>query len=147
MSLGMIYDSQKRSDQAKEHYQKALKVNPKFPPAANNLAYMYADKGENLDEALSLAQAAKEQVPDNAHIADTLGWVYYKRGIYTRAITYLQEAKEKSPNNAIITYHLGMAYFKNGEAVKARQELKRALELDPKFSGGDEAKAALQKLG
>jgi Flp pilus assembly protein TadD len=73
--------------------------------------------------------------------------VFYKRGIYTRAITYLQEAREKSPNNAIIHYHLGMAYYKNGEGAKAKEELKRSLELDPKFPGADEAKATFQKLG
>jgi Flp pilus assembly protein TadD len=147
MSLGMIFDFQRKFDQAKEHYQKALKINPKFPPAANNLAYLYAEKGENLDEALTLAQTAKEQVPDNANISDTLGWVYYKKGIYSRAVTYLQEATEKSPRNAALHYHLGMAYFKNGEIENGRKELKRALELDPKFNGADEAKATLQKMG
>ena len=109
MALGMIYESQKNYAQAKEHYLKALKINPKFPPAANNLAYLYAEKGENLDEALSLAQSAKEQVPDDPHISDTLGWVYYKKNIYSRAITYLQEASERNPNNASIHYHLGIA--------------------------------------
>jgi tetratricopeptide (TPR) repeat protein len=147
MSLGMIYDSQKKFDQAKEHYQKVLKINPKFAPAANNLAYLYADKGENLDEALTLAQTAKEQVPDNPNISDTLGWVYYRKGIYSRAVTYLQEAMEKSPRSAILHYHLGMAYFKNGEIDKGKKELKRSLELDAKFQGAEEAKATLQKIG
>ena len=142
----MIYDSQRKLDQARDHYQKALKIDPRFPPAANNLAYLYAEKGENLDEALTLAQAAKERVPDDPHISDTLGWVYYKKSIYGRAVTYLQEAGEKAPNNAAVRYHLGMAYFKNGDKANARKELKRALELNPKFSGFEEAQKTLQSL-
>jgi Flp pilus assembly protein TadD len=133
-------------DQARDHYQKALKIDPRFPTAANNLAYLYAEKGENLDEALTLAQGAKERVPDDPHISDTLGWVYYKKSVYGRAVTYLQEAGEKAPNNAAIRYHLGMAYFKNGDKANAGKELKKALELDPKFSGFEEAQKTLQSL-
>jgi Flp pilus assembly protein TadD len=146
MGLGMIYDTQKKYDKAKEYYQKALKVNPKFAPAANNLAYLYAEKGESIDEALSLAQSAKEQFPDDPHISDTLGWVYYKKNIFTRAITYLKEANEKISNNSTMRYHLGMAYYKNGDNELAKKELRRALELDPKFSDAEEARNTLAKL-
>ena len=146
MGLGIIYDIQKEYDKAKEQYLKVLKINPKFSPAANNLAYLYAEKGKNIDEALNLAQNAKEQFPDDPHISDTLGWVYYKKNIFSRAITYLKEANEKIPDSAFIRFHLGMAYFKNGDKDLAKQELKRALELDPKFPGAEEAKATLQTL-
>jgi Flp pilus assembly protein TadD len=146
MSLGMIYDTQGKWELARDHYQKALKIDPRFPPAANNLAYLYAEKGEDLDEALTLAQGAKERVPDDPHISDTLGWVYYKKTVYGRAVTYLQEASEKSPDNAAIRYHLGMAYFKNGDKANARKELKKALELSPKFSGSEEAERVLRSI-
>ncbi|MGB7575680.1 MAG: tetratricopeptide repeat protein, partial [Thermodesulfobacteriota bacterium] len=146
MGLGMIYDTQKKYDKAKEYYQKALKINPKFAPAANNLAYLYAEKGENIDEALNLAQSAKEQFPDDPHISDTLGWVYYRKNIFTRAITYLKEANEKISDNSMIRYHLGMAYYKNGDKEDAKRELRKALELDPKFTGAEEAKNTLTKI-
>ena len=146
MGLGIIYDAQKKFDQAKEYYQKALKISPKFVPAANNLAYLYAEKGENIDEALNLAQSAKEQFPDDPHISDTLGWVYYKKNVFTRAILYLMEANDKIPNHSTMRYHLGMAYYKNGDKELAKKELKKALELDPKFSGAEEAKDTLAKL-
>ena len=61
------------------------------------LTYMQR-KGENIDEALNLAQKAKEQVPDDPHISDTLGWIYYKKNVPSRAIVYLKEANEKVPN-------------------------------------------------
>jgi tetratricopeptide (TPR) repeat protein len=146
MGLGIIYDTQKKVDKAKEYYQKALKINPKFAPAANNLAYLYTETGGNIDEALNLSQIAKGQFPDDPHISDTLGWVYYKKNIFTRAITYLKEANEKIQDNPIMRYHLGMAYFKNGDKEEAKRELKRALALDSKFPGAEEAKDTLSKL-
>ena len=146
MGLGMIYDIQKKYDKAKEYYQKILKINPKFAPAANNLAYLYAEKGENIDEALTLAQSAKGQFPDDPNISDTLGWVYYKKNVFSRAIVYLKEAIEKIPNNPVIRYHLGMAYYKNGDNDLAKSELKKALEQDPKFPGSEEAKDTLTKI-
>jgi tetratricopeptide (TPR) repeat protein len=132
---------------AKGYYQKALKINPKFLPAANNLAYLYADSGENIDEALNLAKMAKGQAPEDPHISDTLGWVYYKKNIYSRAIVYLKEANEKISNHPILRYHLGMAYYKNGDKELAKSELKKALNLDPQFPGSDEARETIKKLG
>ena len=123
-----------------------MKVNAKFAPAENNLAYFYAERGEKIDEALNLAQGAKERLPDDPHVADTLGWVYYKKNVYSRAIAYLKEAAEKLADNPTIRYHLGMAYFKNGNKEEAKRELRKALDLDPKFSGAEEAKATLQAI-
>jgi Flp pilus assembly protein TadD len=146
MELGMIYDSQKNYDKAKEYYQKALKINPKFPPAANNLAYLYAEHGGNIDEALALAQSVKAQLPDDPYISDTIGWVYYKKNVFGRAIAYLKEANEKVTDNPAMRYHLGIVYYQNGDKDLAKKELKRALELDPNFQGAEEAKEALNKL-
>jgi len=140
----IIYDMKKNVEKAKEYYQKALKINPKYVPAANNLAYIYTDRGENIDEAL--AQMSKEMFPDDPAISDTLGWAYYKKNIFTRAITYCKEAVEKLPDHPIPRYHLGIAYYKNGDKELAKKELKKALELDPKFSKAQEAKEALEKL-
>ncbi len=142
----MIYDAQRKYDNAKEYYRKGLKINPNFAPAANNLAYLYAEKGGNVDEALNLAQSAKEQFPDDPNISDTLGWVYYKKNVFSHAIVYLKKANDKIQNNPMMRYHLGMAYYKNREKENARRELKKALELDPKFSGSEETKEVLSKL-
>ena len=96
--------------------------------------------------ALNLAQDAKAQVPDDPHISDTLGWIYYKKNIYGRAVSYLKEASEKVPDNPVIRYHLGMAYFKNDNKAMAKKELAKAIELNPKFPGAEEAKATLKGL-
>ncbi len=123
-----------------------MKINPNFAPAANNLAYLLAETGENVDVALNLAQSVKQQFPDDPSISDTLGWVYYKKNIFSRAVVYLKEANEKITDNPTMRYHLGMAYYKNGDKENARRELKKAVALDPRFSGSEETKEVLSKL-
>jgi Flp pilus assembly protein TadD len=146
MALGMIYEGEKDFKKAQEHYEKALKINPNFAPAANNLAYILAEHGGNIDVALNLAQKAKEQVPDDPHISDTLGWIYYKKNVPGRAVAYLKEAVEKVPDQPVVRYHLGMAYYKNGNRDLAKKELNEALRLDARFQGADEARATLGAL-
>jgi Tfp pilus assembly protein PilF len=145
MALGMIYENEKDYKKAQEYYEKALTINPDYPPAANNLAYIYAEQGGNIDVALNLAQKAKEQVPEDPHIADTLGWIYYKKNVPSRAIAYLKEAAEKI-DNPQIRYHLGMAYYKNGNHDLAKKELNDALKLSTDFPGADEARSTLNAL-
>lgn len=47
---------------------------------------MYAEKGQNLDQALNYAQAAKEQLPTVAEVDDTLGFVYFKKELFSQAV-------------------------------------------------------------
>jgi tetratricopeptide (TPR) repeat protein len=146
MLLGVIYEKQEKYDKAKENYEKALKIDPKFAPAANNLAWNYAERGGDIDIALSLAQSAKEQLPDDPSISDTLGWIYYKKNAYLKAIGLLKESAEKLQGNPVIHYHLGMAYFKNGQKELAKKELNQALTLSQDFPGSEEIKKTLKEL-
>ena len=98
--------------EAREGYERLLKANPRFAPAANNLAYMLAEKDEDLPRAFLLAQAARDEAPEDPQIADTLGWVLYKQGAYPRAEALFREAAEKLPDNPEVFYHLGLAQKK-----------------------------------
>ncbi len=71
---------QNKPDEARKLYEHALSLDPQMPVAANNLAWDYAERGQNLDVALNLAQTAKAKLPNTAAVSDTLGWVYYKKG-------------------------------------------------------------------
>jgi len=145
--LGTILDLQGNKDKAKTHYRTALQIDPRAAVAANNLAWIDANtEGANLDLALQLAQTAKAQLPNQHEIDDTLGWIYYKKGMATRAIESFENSALKQPNNPIYAYHLGLAYHKNGDAAKARQELERALKLRPNFEGAPDAKKVLESI-
>ena len=146
MLLGIIYDTQKRYDKSEAHYRAALEVRPEFAAAANNLAFILADQDKDIDEALRLACMAKEKLPDSPYVMDTLGWVYYKKGLYSSAIGEFSDCLAKIPENQAATYHLGMTYYKNGDAQKARVELEKALVLDENFNGAEEARQVLAGL-
>jgi tetratricopeptide (TPR) repeat protein len=146
--LKAFYLERKRdSAGAMQNYQKVLELSPDNPIAANNLAWNYCMKGENLEAALGLARKARQKDPDNANIADTLGWIYYKMGSYTLAADQLLFAVNKGKPGPENYYRLGMAYYKKGDKLQAKQALRRALEMNQSFQGAAEARAALLEIG
>ena len=126
--------------------RQSLRLDSQFAPAANNLAWILVEQGGNLDRALSYAQTAREQRPDDPHIADTLGWIYYKKNAYLLAINLLKEAAEKLPNEPNVQFHYGMAQYKNGDAAGAKKALQTSLKLNKNFPGSDEAQKTLAGL-
>jgi tetratricopeptide (TPR) repeat protein len=129
--LGSLYESGGDTEHALEEYDKTVKLDPNLAAAKNNLAYLLAEKGADLNRALDLAQDAKAALPDNPSAADTLGWVLFKKGVPSAAVGYLREAEGGSPAEDpatnIIRLHLAMAYEANGEPDKARATLDRAV--------------------
>jgi tetratricopeptide (TPR) repeat protein len=140
---------QNRGDlqKAQEMYEKALRVQPDFPPAANNLAFLMMERGGNTDVALSLAQTARRGMPDSPNAADTLAWAYYQKGTYSLAIDLLEEAVKKVPQNVTYQYHLGLAYSKANDKGRARVHLERALALKPSPAVAEQVRKALGELG
>ena len=96
------------------------------PIFQGNLAWLLLETNQEITKALCLAQSAYQKMPDNIALADTLGWAYYHKGIYSQAIWLLTEAEKKAPENGFIRYHLGMTYYQQGEIDKAIQQLKIA---------------------
>ncbi|HMA67839.1 MAG TPA: tetratricopeptide repeat protein, partial [Desulfosalsimonadaceae bacterium] len=146
MMLGIIYYAQKKPEQAQQQYRRAIENNPEFVPAVNNLAYLLAEEDKNLHEALRLAEKAKNLLPGNPLVQDTLGWVYVKLGLYDNAIREFMQSKQKMPDHPTIHYHLGVAYHKKGEVDKARKALSKALALDTDFDEAKQARRILSKL-
>ena len=149
--LGNLSESKGNWSQAQYAYQKALDLRPNDPLASNNLANAILQSGGNVDMALSLAQTARRGMPDSPDAADTLGWVYYQKGVYGSAISLFQEAlklqeKSKAPDNPLIHYHLGLAYQKTNQPSLARQQLERVLKIDPNFAEAAEVKKQLGSL-
>lgn len=129
--LGTLEESRGNTSRAQELYRKALDLEPNHPLAANNLAYLLMEGGGNLDVALTLAQTARRGMPNNPSTADTLGWAYYRKGIYGSARDMLEMAVQAAPENATIHFHLGMTYDKVADSTKAAAHLKKSLQLAP----------------
>ncbi|MEI6668149.1 MAG: tetratricopeptide repeat protein [Acidobacteriota bacterium] len=144
--LGMIRGAQGRSADARKTYEKILEIDPRAPVAANNLAWIMADANENLDVALQLARTAKSVIPASPEVDDTLGWVYFKKGLYPLAINAFNDALAKMPANPGYHYRLGLAYAKNHDPKRAREALTQALKLDPKFPQAADARRTIDTL-
>lgn len=148
MLLGTIYEQAQKFDQARETYDKLLAVNNFFVPALNNLAYLYAEHFGNLQKAHDLARKARtlDPIDERGFLADTLGWILYKRKEYQEALTLLQESASKSELPEI-QYHLGMAHYIMGQAEPAKLGFQRAVASPEPFKGKEEAQRLLALLG
>jgi tetratricopeptide (TPR) repeat protein len=136
--LALLYQFGGAEDKAIARYEAAIKLyepgltsDPSLASAKNNLAYIYAESGVELDDALDYAQDAKAALPDSPVIADTLGWVLYKRGIPSAAISYLKEAEASAGHDlnlvGTVRHHLAQAYEADGAVDEAKDALRRAL--------------------
>lgn len=144
--LGALYKLKKNYTQAEIHYRKALTIDANSLQAVNNLAYLLAGRTDNTDEALSLALKAKSVAPEDPFVRDTLGWIYYKKGLYEDAVRELSVCVGALPDNAIAHYHLGMAYYQNKALDAAATHLKRALSLDNDFDQAVTARSVLMEM-
>jgi tetratricopeptide (TPR) repeat protein len=112
-------------------YRAVLNLDQSNLIALNNLAYTLAP--ENADEALKFAQQALEIAPDSPDVQDTLGWVYYRKGLYSMAVRHLKTAvdKEATPRRQ---FHLGMSYVKVGDQANGQRIVAEALRKDPNLA-------------
>jgi len=147
MALGTLLDQSGDAVGAKAAYEKALTLRPKFAAAANNLAWLIAKSPEpDLGEALRLSLMAKEAFPEDPFIADTLGWIHYKRGSHKLALTQFSMATEKAPELPTLRYHLALALVADGQKDQAKNELNRALASKENFPEQAEAEKLLKEI-
>jgi tetratricopeptide (TPR) repeat protein len=144
--LGILLQADGDIDGARERFEQVVQIDPGAAVAANNLAWIYAEHGGNLDVALDLAKSAQNQLPEAPEVADTVGYIYIKKDLPTQAISTLEFCVEKNPQNAVYQYHLGLAYSKAGDKERSREHLTKALALQPDFDGAAQARSLLQTL-
>jgi putative PEP-CTERM system TPR-repeat lipoprotein len=140
---GIISQVQNNLPLARKRFEEALAVDGDAVIAANNLAWMHAEQGDNLDVALRLAQTAAAAAPDVPEVLDTLGWVYYKKDLPRLAVAQFQRAVEKAPGNASYLHHLGLAHLQAGDTGAGRAALQMALSAKPSSAAAAEIRRAL----
>ncbi len=146
MRLGELYERQSDFDKARQHYQSSIKINSELGPALNNLAYIQAEHFNEIDEAYDLAMRARDLMPNDPATADTLGWIYHKRGDHELALSLVKESMRKIENHPMILYHLGKIQHAREDSEAAKTALSRALELGLEGIYVDDAKRILAEL-
>jgi tetratricopeptide (TPR) repeat protein len=119
-----------RHADAEKIFRDIIAKDPLDANALNYLGYMLADRGDRLDEAVSLIQRALKVDPDNPSYLDSLGWAYVKEGKLDLADVPLSTAAEKEPKNSVIQDHLGDLRLKQQRKSEAIEAWQRALDGD-----------------
>ena len=88
---------------------------------------MFAERGERLDEAITLVQRALKIEPGNPSYLDSLGWAYFQQGQIDLADPPLTEAADKLKDSSVVQDHLGDLRFKQRRFADAAAAWERAL--------------------
>ena len=120
-------------DKAASLLKKSIELDPsKAAQAYNYLGYMWVDRDLNLDEAGSLIKKALEIEPDNGAYRDSLGWFYFKKGDFSKAIIELIHAAQLiTPPDPVVYEHIGDTYRALGNMPQAIAYWQKALNMDP----------------
>lgn len=147
LTLAMLYDATGSHDQSRPFYQKVLQREPDNPMALNNLAYIMAEQGADLDQALTMVQKAKQKLPNNPEVSDTLGWIYIKKNLSDNAIGIFRDLVTKYPERSTFQYHLAMAYYQKGDKPQAKKLLQGALSKSPSKFEQEKIRDLMAKCG
>jgi tetratricopeptide (TPR) repeat protein len=128
--LGAVFDKQKKFSDAEATFRQLIARDPNDAQALNYLGYMLADRGERLDESVSLLERALKVEPDNGSYLDSLGWAYYKQGKLDQAADQLKRASEQLTANSVIQDHYGDVLFKMGRYDEAIAAWDRSIKGD-----------------
>jgi tetratricopeptide (TPR) repeat protein len=146
LMTALVYEQMKDYKAARDAYLKVLSLSSSSVLALNNLAYLYGEQFDQLDQAYDLAQKAHNLDLGNGRVADTLGWILYKRGDYPQALKLAQESAAKFADNPVIQFHLGMISYMTGQLDLARSALEKAAHNSAEFPEKAEAQRRLATL-
>lgn len=105
--LGAVLEQNDLRGDAEEAFRRLLDRDPEHADTLNYLGYMLADRGERLEESVSLLERAIEIDPHNGAYLDSLGWAYFKLDRLDLAEVLLQQASDQMAWNSVIQDHLG----------------------------------------
>ncbi len=127
--LGIIAQMEGDNAQALEHFQRAVDLDPRAAIAANNLAWIYAERGEKLDYALQLAQTAVQVMPKAPKRTTRWGGSITSASRPSQPSQAFRQTVALAADNPTYHYHLGLAYLLAEDPDHARQSIERALDL------------------
>lgn len=133
-----------RNEEALGVLREGQRLAPEHPTLQNNLGYSLLERGDNLEEAARLIEAAIKQDPKSGSTTDSWGWVLFKQGKFKEAEAALRKAVELSPFSPDIRRHFGEVLLKLGRSEDALEQWERALAFV--FPGRSELEKRTQEL-
>lgn len=143
LRLGDLYFKNGNRSKAIARYRQAIALSPRSVDAYNQLAWILSEKNSQLDEALSFALKGSGLAPEHVNMTDTLGWIYYRKGMYEKALNTYSNIAQLPISNPGIYYRIGLIYQKLNDDKKARELFEHALNISDEFPESDNAKKVL----
>ncbi len=143
--LGNCYLYQQAYDSAISSYQNALRLDPNYREAMQNMALAYQSGGKyygekmgNLDKALQYLRESDKLAPDQFETLRLLGVAHGVLAQKNRdtaanqqAIEYFLKALAIQPNDANTLFDLGTAYFTGNQPAQAEAYFQKAESAEP----------------
>ncbi|MCF8084930.1 MAG: tetratricopeptide repeat protein [Deltaproteobacteria bacterium] len=130
INLGYALKQKGRFKDAIFHYQKALRMEPRFVPVHNNLGVAMAQQG-NLEKAFYHFTEALRLRPGDSEALTNYGQALMQKGDIKGAVIYFKKALRSSPRNAKAHNNFGIALAHQGNLKKAIVHFSRAAEIEP----------------
>ena len=126
----MIAEKLDKVDITERNLRKVIELQPEHAHAYNALGYTFADRNQRLPEARKLIEKALELSPQDGYIMDSLGWVLFRMGQMSEAVTQLRRAFDLRPE-AEVGAHLGEVLWANGQRDEAQKIWSKFLKDNP----------------
>jgi tetratricopeptide (TPR) repeat protein len=132
--LSGVYVNMGNYPKGEAELEMLLQRNPDEAGPNNDLGYLYAEQGKNLDKAEAMIQKALQEEPENPAYLDSMGWVLFKRGKLKDALETIKKAAEKmkvvrEEADSTILEHLGDIYFQLQDVARAEDSWREALKV------------------
>jgi tetratricopeptide (TPR) repeat protein len=131
-----------RMDVLESRLRKLIELRPESAQAYNALGYSYADRNLRLPEARELIEKALKLAPKDSFILDSMGWVLFRQGDLSGALTHLEQAYTLRDDPEIAA-HLGEVLWVLGRQDDARRAL---LEAQKKYPDNEALADAVKKF-
>jgi tetratricopeptide (TPR) repeat protein len=129
---GVEAEHEGKTDDAVQHYEKALSYSPDFYPAHNNLGNAYLGR-QNFEAAQTQYEAVLKINQNDAQAHFNLANVLLSTQRYPAAEHELDEGFQRQPDSAFGHFLQGRVYSRTGRPDLAEKSLLTALQLDPKM--------------
>jgi tetratricopeptide (TPR) repeat protein len=144
--IGIAYHQMLELDTAKKHYERAIKLDPKYSEAVNNLGTIHYAK-RSYRRAVNQYKKALKLAPNSASIHSNLGTAWFARKKYKQAAEEYEKALALDPDvfehrnshgvllqersvqeRAKFHFYLARTYAKSGQIERALMYMRKALE-------------------
>lgn len=134
LNLANVYEKLKEFGEAEKCLSALYRLDPTDPTVCNFYGYLLAEMRKDLDFAETLIRTALRNDPENGYYLDSLGWVYYQMGEYSKAVIELEKASAAVSDDPVILEHLGDAY----KALRRMAEARTAYQKSSSLQDGNQ---------